>query len=134
MKNYQEYYKQMGNLLYSIAAIDGTIAPKELKELRRMVREELVPQEKHNDEFGTDAAYAVEFQFDILEGNDASSEAAWEDAVEYLKHNSTLLPEKDKALLLHGAELVAAAFHGISKAEHKLLDKLKTLLSVPQTH
>ncbi|HOY95776.1 MAG TPA: TerB family tellurite resistance protein [Catalimonadaceae bacterium] len=132
MKNYQEFYKQMGNLLYSIAAIDGKIAPKELKELRRMVREELVPQEKHNDEFGTDAAFAVEFQFDVLEGSDAPSSDAWDEAKEYLKHNSALLPEKDRNLLMHGAEHVAAAFHGISKAEHVLLDKLKVLLAVPQ--
>lgn len=132
MKNYQEFYKQMGNLLYSIAAIDGKIAPKELKELRRMVREELVPQEKHNDEFGTDAAFAVEFQFDVLEGSDAPSTEAWDEAKEYLKHNSALLPEKDRNLLMHGAEHVAAAFHGISKAEHVLLDKLKVLLAVPQ--
>lgn len=131
MKNYQEFYKQMGNLLYSMAAIDGKIAPKELKELRRMVREELVPQEKHNDEFGTDAAYAVEFQFDVLEGSDAHSSEAWEEAKEYLKHNSALLPEKDRNLLMHGAEHVAAAFHGISKAEHMLLDKLKALLQTP---
>ena len=132
MKNYQEFYKQMGNLLYSIAAIDGKIASKELKELRRMVREELVPQEKHNDEFGTDAAFAVEFQFDVLEGSDAPSSDAWDEAKEYLKHNSALLPEKDRNLLMHGAEHVAAAFHGISKAEHVLLDKLKVLLAVPQ--
>jgi len=122
----------MGNLLYSIAAIDGSIAPKELKELRRMVREELVPLEKHNDEFGTDAAFAVEFQFDLLEGSDAPSEEAWDDANEYLKHNGILLPEKDRIVLIHGAEQVASAFHGISKAEHKLLDKLKQLLAIEQ--
>jgi hypothetical protein len=132
MKNYQEFYKQMGNLLYSIAAIDGHVAPKELRELRRMVREKLVPQEKHNDEFGTDAAFAVEFQFDILEGNDVASGQAWEDVLEYLKHNGPLLPEKDRALLLHGSELVAAAFHGISKAEHKMLEKLRKMLGQPQ--
>ena len=132
MKNYKEFYKQMGNLLYSMAAIDGKIAPNELKELRRMVREELVPQEKHNDEFGTDAAFAVEFQFDVLEGNDAPSSEAWEEAKEYLKHNSALLPEKDRGLLMAGAKYVAEAFHGISKAEHILLEKLRALLDVPQ--
>ena len=132
MKNYQEFYKQMGNLLYSMAAIDGKIAPKELKELRRMVREELVPQEKHNDEFGTDAAYAVEFQFDILEGSSIPSSEAWIEAKDYLKQNSALLPEKDRNLLLSSAERVAEAFHGINKAEDSLLEKLKTWLQLPQ--
>lgn len=122
----------MGNLLYSMAAIDGKIAPKELKELRRMVREELIPREKHNDEFGTDAAFAVEFQFDVLEGSGTPSSDAWEEVKEYLNHNSALLPKKDRKLLMLGSEHVAAAFHGISKAEHVLLDKLKALLNVNQ--
>ena len=128
MKNYQEYYKQMGNLLYSVAAIDGSIAGKEWKELRRMVKEELVPQEKHNDEFGTDAAFAVEFQFDILEGNDAASADAFDEVHEYLKHNAPLLPAVDKERMLQGATKVAASFHSINKAEKGILGKLKAIL------
>jgi hypothetical protein len=128
MKNYTEYYKQMGNLLYSIASIDGSIAGKEWKELRRMVREELVPKEKHNDEFGTDAAFAVEFQFDLLEGNDVGSTEAFDEVSEYLKHNGPLLPVEDKNRLLDGATKVAASFHSISKAEKALLEKLKSIL------
>jgi hypothetical protein len=129
MKNYKEYYKQMGNLLYSVAAIDGSIAIKEWKELRRMVKEELVPQEKHHDEFGTDAAFAVEFQFDILEGTDVSSAEAYNEVHEYLKHNAPLLPEADKERLLHGATQVASSFHSINKAEKVILGKLKQILS-----
>jgi uncharacterized tellurite resistance protein B-like protein len=128
MKNYTEYYKQMGNLLYSIASVDGSIAGKEWKELRRMVREELVPKEKHNDEFGTDAAFAVEFQFDLLEGNDVGSTEAFDEVSEYLKHNGPLLPVEDKNRLLDGATKVAASFHSISKAEKALLEKLKSIL------
>jgi hypothetical protein len=128
MKNYTEYYKQMGNLLYSIASIDGSIAGKEWKELRRMVREELVPKEKHNDEFGTDAAFAVEFQFDLLEGNDVGSTEAFDEVSEYLKHNGPLLPAEDKNRLLDGATKVAASFHSISKAEKAILEKLKSIL------
>lgn len=129
MKNYAEYYKQLGNLLYSISAIDGSIAAKELKELRKIVKEELVPQESHNDDFGSDAAFAVEFQFDFLEGNDVSTHEAWEEVEAYLKHNSPLLPEKDKKLMSSAANRVAEAFHGINKEEHQLLDRLAKLLS-----
>lgn len=129
MKNYAEYYKQLGNLLYSISAIDGSIAAKELKELRKIVKEELVPQESHNDDFGSDAAFAVEFQFDFLEGNDVSTQEAWEEVETYLKHNSPLLPEKDKKLMSSAANRVAEAFHGINREEHQLLDRLEKLLS-----
>ncbi|HRH33410.1 MAG TPA: hypothetical protein PKY12_00055 [Catalimonadaceae bacterium] len=129
MKNYAEYYKQLGNLLYSISAIDGSIAAKELKELRKIVKEELVPLESHNDDFGTDAAFAVEFQFDVLEGSSVTTEEAWEEVESYLKHNAPLLPEKDKKLMATAANRVAEAFHGINKEEHQLLDRLSKLLS-----
>lgn len=130
MKNYQEYYRQLGNLMYCMACADGKIANKEWQELRRMVREELVPAEKHRDEFGSDAAFAVEFQFDVLEGNDTASELAWEEAAAYLDHNAALLPEADKTRMLDSCEKVAAAFHGISKSEHKVLEKLKAALHI----
>jgi hypothetical protein len=128
MKNYQEYYRQMGNLMYCMASVDGNIAVKEWKELRRLVREELVPAEKHEDDFGSDAAFAVEFQFDVLEGNNIGFAESWEEVESYLKHNAELLPEKDRHRMRDAAGKVAAAFHGISKTENKLLDKLKTLL------
>ena len=128
MKNYREYYKQLGNLLYSMAAIDGSVAPKELDKLRKLVREKLVPAEIHLDEFGTDMAYVVEFQFDLQNEQDLGSQVAWEEVEEYLKHNASLLPEADKQHMLAAAESVAAAFHGINKEEHQLLVRLKKSL------
>ena len=129
MKNYREYYRQMGNLMYCVACVDGRIAPQEWATLRRLVREELVPAEKHYDEFGTDSAFAVEFQFDVLEGNAGGFTEAWDDLATYLKQNAALLPESDKTRMLDAAGKVAAAFHGISKSENRLLEQLKTLLN-----
>ncbi len=128
MKNYSEYYKQLGNLLYSIAAVGGNIAAKEWGVLRRIVKEELVPIEAHVDEFGSDAAFAVEFQFDILEGNQVSTKEAWDELLVYLKHNAALLPEQDKQRMSQSAQRIALAFHGINHAEHNLLHKLENLL------
>jgi hypothetical protein len=129
MKNHQEYYRQMGNLMYCIASADGKISGKEWTELRRIVREELVPKETHKDAFGSDAAFAVEFQFDVLKGNDVSYSQAWEELEEYLKHNATLLPAEDNKRLYAAAEQVASAFHGISKSEHSVLSSLRKLLT-----
>lgn len=130
MKNYREYYKQLGNLLYAMAAIDGSVAPKELQELRKMVREKLVPVEMHTDEFGTDMAYVVEFQFDLQNEQDQGSSLAWEEVEEYLHHNAPLLPEADKKRMMEAAETVAAAFHGINKEEHMLLVRLKKAMEL----
>jgi hypothetical protein len=128
MKNPQEYYRQLGNLMYCTASVDGKIASKEWAELRRLVRDELVPAEKNSDEFGSDAAFAVEFQFDVLEGNDASFEQALDEAEMYLRHNASLLSEYDRNRMFHACEKVAVAFHGISKKENTFLQKLLTLL------
>ena len=130
MKNYKEYYRQLGNLMYCTACADGKIAAKEWQELRRLVREELVPAEKHYDEFGGDAAFAVEFQFDVLEGSSTESEIAWEEAETYLLHNADLLPGADRNRMFQACEKVGAAFHGISKSEQKLLEKLQALLKI----
>lgn len=128
MKNYREYYKQLGNLLYSIASVDGTVAPKEMLELRKMVHEKLVPAETHSDEFGTDMAYVVEFQFDLQSEQDHGSALAWQEVEEYLNHNAPLLPAADRERMWKAAESVAAAFHGINHKEHKLLARLKMAL------
>lgn len=124
MKNYTEFYKQLGNLLYAMAAIDGNVAEKEMLELRRIVKDELVPHEFRIDEFGTDAAFSVEFQFDMLQAADNGSEMAWEEVSDYLERNAAKLPERDLELMMRASERVADAFHGINKQEHELLRKL----------
>ncbi len=129
MKNYREYYKQLGNLLYAVASADGRISKKEWQELRRMVSTELVPAEQHSDEFGSDAAFSVEFQFDFLEGNDYTPAMAFEELEEYLKHNAALLPQKDKDRLQEAARHVAAAFHNVNKEEKNILSRLSGLLA-----
>jgi hypothetical protein len=130
MKNTTQYYRQMGNLLYCIAAVDGSIAPKEWKELRRLVKEDLAPVEDSVDEFGTDEAFDVEFQFDMLEGNNVPAEQAWEEFSDYLETNKSKLPEVDRNRFLNCAEKVASSFHGISKAEHDMLARLRKKLSL----
>jgi uncharacterized tellurite resistance protein B-like protein len=120
MKNYREYYKQLGNLLYAVASADGHISKKEWQELRRMVSTELVT---------ADAAFSVEFQFDFLEGNDYTPAMAFEELEEYLKHNAALLPQKDKDRLQEAARHVAAAFHNVNKEEKNILSRLSGLLA-----
>ena len=131
MKNTTQYYRQMGNLLYCIAASDGHIAPKEWKELRRLVKQDLTPVEDSVDDFGTDQAFEVEFQFDMLEGNSVPVEQAWEEFSDYLATNAPRLPEADRLRFQTCAEKVAAAFHGISKVESEMLSRLKKQLALP---
>ena len=38
----QLFYKELGRLLYAGAAVDGTVSPKEVETIKRVVKERLV--------------------------------------------------------------------------------------------
>jgi uncharacterized tellurite resistance protein B-like protein len=121
----QLFYKELGRLLYAIAAADGHVADKEVATLKRIVSEQLVPQEVTTDHFGTDQAYITEFEFDVLADRVASVEGAFDSFIAYMaRHHDDLTPER-KELIYNAADAVANAFHGVNKHELPLLKKLR---------
>ncbi len=117
----QLFYKELGRLLYAIAAADGSVSDKEVATLKRIVSQELVPQEASTDHFGTDQAYITEFEFDVLADRSASAEGAFDSFIVYMaRHKNDLDPER-KELIYRAADAVANAFHGVNKAELPLL-------------
>ena len=121
----QLFYKELGRLLYAIAAADGKVTAQEIGTLKRIVSEELVPQEASTDHFGTDQAYITEFEFDVLADRDASSEGAFDSFIAYMAgHKNDLAPER-RELIYRAADAVADAFHGVNKAELPLLIELR---------
>lgn len=120
----QLFYKELGRLLYAIAAADGVITEKEVTTLKRIVSEQLVPQEVTTDHFGTDQAYITEFEFDVLADRVASVEGAFDSFIAYMaRHHNDLSPER-RELIYNAADAVANAFHGANRHE---LPMLKTL-------
>lgn len=127
---YQEYYTQLGRLLYAIAKVDGKVQKKELIELRRIVNEELVHLENSTDDFNTDAAFATEFEFEVLQDRGASAEEAFLSFQEFIHINADI-PPKLKALAYRSALRVADSFHGTNHQEADMLHHLKELLREP---
>lgn len=120
----QLFYKELGRLLYAIAAADGKVTEKEVATLKHIVSEELVPQEASTDHFGTDQAYITEFEFEVLADRSASVEGAFDSFIAYMaRHKNDLDPER-KQLIYRAADAVASAFHGVNKAELPLLIEL----------
>lgn len=120
----QLFYKELGRLLYAIAAVDGGVTEKEVAELKRIVKEELVPQEASTDHFGTDQAYITEFEFEVLADRVATVEGAFDSFVAYMaRHRNDLSPER-RELIYRAADAVARAFHGVGRKELPLLIKL----------
>lgn len=121
----QLFYKELGRLLYAIAAADGKVEQKEIATLKQVVSEHLVPLEASTDHFGTDQAFITEFEFDVLADRSASAEGAFDSFIAYMaRHKNDLEPER-KELIYRAADAVASAFHGVNKAELPLLIELR---------
>jgi len=120
----QLFYKELGRLLYAIAAADGKVSDKEVRTLKRVVSEQLVPQEVSTDHFGTDQAYITEFEFEVLAERGASVEGAFDSFIAYMARHRHDLTAERKQLVYRCADAVASAFHGVGKAELPLLIEL----------
>ncbi|MBK9149273.1 MAG: TerB family tellurite resistance protein [Flavobacteriales bacterium] len=120
----QLFYKELGRLLYAIAAADGKISDQEIRTLKKVVSDQLVPQEVSTDHFGTDQAYITEFEFDVLAERGASVEGAFDSFIAYMARHRHDLTTQRKELIYRCADAVASAFHGVGKAELPLLIEL----------
>ncbi|MDZ7847201.1 MAG: hypothetical protein U5L96_10740 [Owenweeksia sp.] len=127
---YQEYYSELGKLLYAIAMADGRIQDKESLQLHQVVKDELTALEDSKDEFNTDAAYITEFEFDVLQEQALSMNDAYQSFVDYIQANPEI-PPRFKRLAYRAACKVADSFHNTNKQESEMLGKLKELLREP---
>jgi hypothetical protein len=122
------FYKELGRLLYAIAAADGKVRQKERDTLKWVVKDLLVPVEASVDHHGTDRAYITEFEFDVLLDRDATAEEAFDSFMVYMQGHRDDLPEERRELIYTCADAVAHAFHGISAKELPLLIEVHKLL------
>jgi uncharacterized tellurite resistance protein B-like protein len=125
---YRKFYSELAKLLYAVANIDGTISTKEKEELRTIVRNELVPAEKHIDKFGTDAAYYTEIEFDFLEEQLPDPEAAFESFINFTENHHTAIDGRMREISLRIAQRIAATYHKSSRKEKELIKRLEERL------
>ncbi|MBL8002711.1 MAG: TerB family tellurite resistance protein [Flavobacteriales bacterium] len=123
--NHQLFYKELGRLLYAIAAADGTIAKAEVERLHRIVAQELVPAEPATDKYGTDQAWITEFEFDVLADQGADPNGEFRSFIAYLRQHRKEVTSELRDTVLGMARSVAGAFHGINSAEAPLLAELE---------
>ncbi len=124
----KKFYAELGRLLYAIAAVDGRIHAKEAATMKRVVSEQLVPQEASTDHFGTDQAYITEFEFDIQADRGEAPEEAFDSFAMYLTQHKDRICAEQKELVLRAADVVAHAFHGANAKELRMLAELKRRL------
>ena len=125
---FKEYYSQLGKLLYAIADIDQVISVKEKNKLLEIVKNELLPIENRQDEFGINLAYYAEFEFDFLDEEIMDATSAFQSFIDFLERHQTAIDEHTKNVTLQIAEELAAAYYNTNFKEKILLDKLKYTL------
>lgn len=126
--DYKHFYAELGKLLYALADVDKVITPKEKQLIYELLRKELVPAEKHRDEFGTDVAYYASFEIDILDDQVADGETALQSFIGFIDTHRTLIDQRMRNTCLLLANQLAAAYYGTNKKEQQLLDTLKKKL------
>jgi len=122
------FYKELGRLLYAIAAADGKVSTKEIDTLKWVVKDLLVPVEASTDHFGTDQAFVTEFEFDTLMDRGMSSANAYESFSTYFSEHRYHLGRERKELIYTCADAVANAMHGVNAKELPILIELHKLL------
>lgn len=93
--------------------------------MKRVVAEQLVPQEAATDHFGTDRAFITEFEFDVLVERGDPPEEAFGSFLTYFGQHRTRISADQKRLILRAAEVVARAFHGVNGKELDMLAELE---------
>ncbi|MDB5283824.1 MAG: hypothetical protein JWO06_2899 [Bacteroidota bacterium] len=131
---YRQYYSELGKLLYALANADGSVSKKEKEELKQLVRKELLPAEKHQDTFGTDAAYYSEIEFEILEEADADAGSAFDSFIFFIEQHHSAINQQMRDVTLKVAKKLADAYHKTSKKEMEFIKRLeKSLKQLPAT-
>src|SRR5689334_16183311 len=125
---YKQFYSELGKLLYAVAEVDGKISPEEKQALKKIIRKELVPCENSTDEFGTDAAFYAEFEFDILEDSKASPRAAFQSFITFVENHHSAFDQRLRAATLKVVNELADAYHKNSEKEKDLIETLKAKL------
>jgi len=122
------FYQQIGKVFYSIAAVDKTVRPEEVKELKKVIQKEWLPLENSIDSFGSDSAYQIEIVFDWLVENEWNIDQMIPDLKTFRIVHSSLFTDQVNALILKTAKAIADSFAGKNKSEHVLISQLSDVL------
>lgn len=121
---FQDFYSELGKLLYAIAKADGRVGEKEYDSLKTIVKEELLALEDSRDQYGTDNAYYTEMEFEFLEETFGDPNTAFNSFLDFLDtHRAAFSPEL-KLLTSRISERIAKSEYGINQKERKYLEKL----------
>lgn len=123
MKNIKQYYKELGKLVYAVAAADGAVQPEEKEKLHQFVLKEMAYHEQSVDSSGMNQAFYVDFEFDATE---EKHPASTEIAKSYTRFVHANYEPNDEALIKNSLQLIEAVALAYSKKNEKnIIDNIR---------
>lgn len=116
MKNIKQYYKELGKLVYAVAAADGMVQAEERNELHQFVLKEMAYNEHSVDSSGMNQAFYVDFEFDVAEENHLSSGQILNAFIKFVQSN---IEPHDDVLIGNSLKLLERVSVAYSKHNEK---------------
>ncbi len=128
--NTQRFYKELGNLFYSIAAADGRIGVLE----KKIVEDEVKYAWKHfdhgTDRFGSDRAFLIEFEFEAMEDSNEPAESAFNSFEEFFEEYASMMDAPVRKKIFNSARHIAEITRKINQDELSYLIRLRKLMGI----
>jgi len=124
----KKFYQNVGKLFYAVAASDRMVREPEIIKLREIVKSKWLELDEASDQFGVDAAYRIEFEFDWLVAQKLPVKDCFEEFKSFKNEHDDLFTAKIKRLIWETSNDIALALAGKNKSELSVLNKLRILL------
>jgi hypothetical protein len=131
MLYYKNLYTALGNLFYAIASADGKISKEEKQQLEELIQYFWKHVESSTDEFATDAANLIWFQFDYNQEEWESPAVAFENFADYFREAGADISPYLRDRIWSSARSIANSRRHINMYEEAMLVALKALLDAP---
>ena len=128
--SYEDRYRSLGYLFYSVAWCDRNLIQAEIDSLNRMVKEHWLVVDRNYDELGIESAQYIEVTFDHAMDIRMPAKAAYKIFAEAQAQEPDRFDKKTKELILHSALAIAAASGSVNRSEAACINELTELLQV----
>lgn len=115
-----EFYKNLGNVFYAIAAADNVVREEEFKRLEELVTNDWLPSNiKKNS-----SLKIITSTFKFLLENNTEAKASYSSFIAYEKKHGYLFTETVNSLIMKAAGKIASSFSNLNKSELIMLANL----------
>lgn len=122
------FYQLLGKIFYAAANADKNLRPEEQKVLKDLVQSEWVPLENSVDVYGSDAAFQIEYVFDILFETGPPTGDVLQELDTFKTHHPSLFSADMNRRIVRTAGKITDAVASKNKNELVFLSRLEATL------